>query len=66
MEQTRKSYLTGPEVQRRYSVTKMTIHRWLADPRMGFPRPRKINNRNYFDEAELDAWDATRERRGAA
>lgn len=66
MEQTRKTFLTGPQVQARYSVTKMTIHRWLADTRMGFPQPRKINNRNYFDEAELNAFDASLERKGAA
>jgi predicted DNA-binding transcriptional regulator AlpA len=66
MQQTGKTYLTGPQIQGRYSVTKMTIHRWLGDPRLGFPRPFKINMRNYWLEADLDAWDAARERKGAA
>ena len=64
MQQT--AYLTGPQVQARYNVSKMTVHRWLADSRLAFPRPLKINLRNYWLESELDAWDATRERRGAA
>ena len=64
--ETRKTYLTGPQVQSRYAVTKMTVHRWLADERLAFPKPFKINGRNYWHEAELDIWDASRERRGAA
>lgn len=66
MEQTRTTYLTGPQIQARYSVTKMTVHRWLADPRLGFPRPIKINGRNYWAVSEIDSWDAARERKGAA
>ena len=66
MEQARKAYLTGPQIQARYGVTKMTIHRWLVDARLGFPRPLKINQRNYWLESEVDEWDAARERKGAA
>ncbi|MDB5585080.1 MAG: hypothetical protein JWP26_50 [Devosia sp.] len=66
MQQQRITYLTGPQVQARYSVTKMTIHRWLGDDNLRFPRPFKIHSRNYWTQSELDAWDAARSRKGAA
>lgn len=60
MEQTRKTYLSGPQVQERYGVTKMTLWRWCENPSMGFPQPLRINGRKYFDVTELDAWDRSR------
>lgn len=62
----KKKWMPGPKVQDRYGRTKMTIRRWGQDVELDFPKPIKINNRNYWDEAELDRWDATRERGGAA
>ena len=35
----------------------MTLRRWDADPTLDFPRPIRIRNRKYRDEAELDAFD---------
>lgn len=66
MAQLVQKYLTGPQVQARYAVTKMTVWRWLADDSLGFPRPIKINSRNYWDQVELDRWDSERLRRGDA
>ena len=34
-------------------VSNMTLHRWLADESLGFPRPIVIRNRRYFDAAEV-------------
>jgi predicted DNA-binding transcriptional regulator AlpA len=54
-----KKYLTGPAVAQRYSVTPVTIYRRrLLDPT--FPKPITVDGRNYFDEAELDAWDESK------
>jgi predicted DNA-binding transcriptional regulator AlpA len=50
-------YLTGPETKKRYRCSYQTIWRWTNDPELGFPRPMKINNRNRFLLAELEAFD---------
>jgi hypothetical protein len=44
-------------VAARYRVHRLTIHRWVNNPALNFPRPRIINGRYYFDETELDAHD---------
>jgi predicted DNA-binding transcriptional regulator AlpA len=38
-----------------------TIDRWVADPKLGFPNPIKINRRRFWDEDEFDAFDAKQE-----
>lgn len=53
-----KTYLTARQVCSRYGgISDMTLWRWLNDPEMGFPCPRYINRRRYWDEAELDEFD---------
>jgi predicted DNA-binding transcriptional regulator AlpA len=56
--QPTKRYLTGPQVLDRYGGrSAMWLWRRMHfDPL--FPRPTVIGNRNYFDESELDAYDA--------
>ncbi len=42
-------YLSSSQVRTMFGgVSYMTISRWLADPRVGFPRPIKISERNYW------------------
>jgi predicted DNA-binding transcriptional regulator AlpA len=53
---TQDVYLTVPQVRARYGgVTARTIDRWIADEKLGFPRPVHINTRRYFVLAEVDA-----------
>ncbi|QBK30781.1 helix-turn-helix transcriptional regulator [Roseitalea porphyridii] len=61
-------FVPRPQVRKRYGVSDMTIHRWLRDERMGFPRPIKIRGRCYFRESELVAFERSRvaERGGAS
>jgi predicted DNA-binding transcriptional regulator AlpA len=33
--------------------SKMTIHRWMNDPGLGFPQPIKIANQNYWTKRQL-------------
>ena len=49
-------------------VSDMTLHRWLRDPDMAFPRPVYIGGRRYFREVEIFAWIEARAEasRGAA
>ena len=44
----------------RYSVTSRTLDRWVADPRLGFPRPILINRRRYFSADAIAAWERSR------
>lgn len=47
-------------VQSRYGVTDRTIHRWLKDTTLQFPKPLVINRRRYWNLAELADWEAAR------
>jgi predicted DNA-binding transcriptional regulator AlpA len=44
----------------RYGVSDRSIDRWLADERLNFPRPMRINGRRFWSEADVDAFDAVR------
>ena len=46
-------------------VSDMCIWRWLRDPRVQFPEPVKINNRNYWRLGDLRRWQAERMNRAA-
>lgn len=39
-----------------------TLDRWLADPRVGFPRPVMIQTRRYFLEREISDFIARKAR----
>jgi hypothetical protein len=49
-------------VRERYSISVMTLWRWDRDASLGFPKAIRIRGRKYRDEAELNAFDASRER----
>lgn len=34
-------------------VSKMTLHRWQKDPKLGFPQPIFISRRRFWREVEL-------------
>ncbi len=50
-------FLTGPQVQRRYQKSHVSIWRWMNDDALGFPAPIKINRLNYWRLADLEAWE---------
>ena len=50
-------FLTGPEVDRRYSRSAMTRWRWSKDAALGFPVPMKVNGRLLYRLSELEAWE---------
>lgn len=58
-------YLTGPQVQARYQITKMTLWRWLQDERLAFPQPTIIKRRQYFKQSEIESWERSRAGRAA-
>ena len=48
------------QVRDRYGVHISTLYNWDRDPKLGFPKPIRINNRKFRDEAELDQFDRDR------
>jgi len=57
LDMTRPTYLTGPEVRKRYGVTAQTLIKWSRDETLGFPKPLNIRRRNFWHPEELDAFD---------
>jgi hypothetical protein len=48
----------GPQVEREFGVTSMTIWRWDRDSKLGFPPAIKINGRSYRSRLMLEAFKA--------
>jgi len=55
-----KVFISGPEVQERYGISAMTLHRWRKDQHMDFPNPMKIKTRNFFRLSDLEKWERSR------
>ncbi|MGN7770774.1 helix-turn-helix transcriptional regulator [Phyllobacterium sp. 22552] len=51
-------FLSGPAVRKRYGVSAQSLHRWMNDSDLAFPRPMLIRRKLYFKEADLLAWEA--------
>jgi hypothetical protein len=53
--------LRSRDVRARYNdISERTLSRWERDPVLGFPQPMVINRRKFWNENELDAFDAAR------
>jgi predicted DNA-binding transcriptional regulator AlpA len=55
-----KRLLPDSKVRQRYGVSACTLYRWDRNSALKFPRPTKINGRNYRDEDELNQFDQAR------
>ena len=51
------AFLPARRVWERYGVTSMTLHRWLADERLNFPKPVYFGRFRYWPLADLEAWE---------
>lgn len=60
------AYLPARKVWERYGVTSMTLHRWIADPRMNFPAPHYFGRFRFWRLADLEQWESEQPRRRAA
>lgn len=47
-------------------ISAMTLHRWLNNPELDFPKPQYIGRRRYWREADVVAWLEARETKSAA
>ncbi|WP_341356236.1 DNA-binding protein [Rhizobium sophoriradicis] len=43
----------------------MSLHRWLKNDEMNFPRPMVINRRRLFDEDDIVEWERRRAKKAA-
>jgi|tagenome__1003787_1003787.scaffolds.fasta_scaffold20787591_2 predicted DNA-binding transcriptional regulator AlpA len=59
-------YLTGPQVDKRYSISAMTRWRWRKDRKLRFPPPLIIKRRCYWSIEALERWEREREAKSAA
>lgn len=64
LDMTRPTYLTGPDVRKRYGVTAQTLIKWSRDETLGFPKPLTIRRRNFWHLVELEAFDEKNRRKG--
>jgi predicted DNA-binding transcriptional regulator AlpA len=53
-------FLPAARVRKRYGVSSMSIHRWLQDQKLNFPRPIYIGRYRYWKVDELSAWEIAR------
>ena len=50
--------LPDKKVRERYGVCAMTLRRWDADEKLGFPKPIIIRSRKYRREDELNEFNS--------
>jgi predicted DNA-binding transcriptional regulator AlpA len=54
-----RSWIPAMALATEFGVARRTISRWLCDEALGFPRPRVVNKRLYFQRSDIDAWKAS-------
>jgi len=57
---TQGTFLPAPKVRERYSVSDMSLWRWLNDPDLAFPKPIYIRGRRFWRISDLEAWEISR------
>jgi predicted DNA-binding transcriptional regulator AlpA len=53
-------FLPAARVRARYGISAMSIHRWLANPKLKFPKPLYIGRYRYWRLADLAEWERQR------
>jgi predicted DNA-binding transcriptional regulator AlpA len=66
MESNEAVWLTASQLTRRFGISQMSLWRWLQDPRLNFPAPVQIRERNYWRLDEIVAWEREAAAKSAA
>ncbi len=53
-----RSWIPAPELAAELGVSRRTLGRWLLDIALGFPQPKIVNHRLYFERSAVEAWKA--------
>jgi hypothetical protein len=54
-------------VCKRYdNISRMTLHRWLNDPELDFPKPETVRRRRRWTLGRLRAWERQRAARSTS
>jgi hypothetical protein len=53
-----RSWVPATALAAELGITRRTLARWLRDIPMGFPRPKIVNRRLYFERSAVEAWKA--------
>lgn len=59
-------YLPARRVWERYGITSMSLHRWVNDPALNFPRPMYFGRFRFWRLSELEEWERRQPRGKAA
>lgn len=49
--------VTAAQILARYSISEITLWRWLRDNDLAFPRPLYIRKRRYWQATDLTDWE---------
>jgi predicted DNA-binding transcriptional regulator AlpA len=49
-------WITAPQLARELGISRRTLTRWLRTVPLGFPRPRVVNHRLFFERSAIEAW----------
>jgi hypothetical protein len=52
-------WIPATQLAAELGVSRRTIGRWLLDVTLGFPRPKIVNHRLYFERSSVEAWKTT-------
>jgi predicted DNA-binding transcriptional regulator AlpA len=50
------TWIPSTQLAAELGVCRRTLGRWLDDAGLGFPQPRIVNRRLYFERSEIDNW----------
>jgi hypothetical protein len=53
-----RSWIPATELAAELGISRRTLARWLRDIPLGFPRPRCVNHRLYFERGAVEVWKA--------
>jgi predicted DNA-binding transcriptional regulator AlpA len=51
-----RSWIPATELADELGISRRTLARWLRDVALGFPRPKIVNHRLYFERSAIDQW----------
>jgi predicted DNA-binding transcriptional regulator AlpA len=52
------AWIPSIQLAAEFGISRRTLSRWLRDNVLGFPRPRCVNRRLYFERNAIDDWKA--------